>query len=77
MKTLKRIKELSDVELEKREKELRQELYNLRFQNHTGQLENPMRMRLSRRELAKVLTIRKERAGAGASAQTHTGEEGR
>ncbi len=77
MKTRKKIKELSDVELEKREKDLRQELYNLRFQHHTGQLENPMRMRLSRRELAMVLTIRKERAGAATSAPTNKGGEGR
>jgi large subunit ribosomal protein L29 len=58
-----KMRELSTVELAKRETELKEEIYNLRFQNHTGQLENPMRLRLSRRELARVKTLLKERAG--------------
>ncbi len=59
-----KLRELSLAELQKRESELKEEIYNLRFQNHTGQLENPMRLRLSRRELAAVLTILREKAGS-------------
>ncbi len=61
------MRELSAEELAKRESELKEEIYHLRFQNHTGQLENPMRLRLSRRELAKVKTILKERGPAPAA----------
>jgi large subunit ribosomal protein L29 len=69
----KKIREMTDGELAKRELELKQELYNLRFQNHTGQLENPMRLRLSRRELAKVKTILRERAAAAPAAKNVEG----
>lgn len=61
-----KIREMSPEELVKRELELKEEIYNLRFQNHTGQLENPIRLRLARRELARIKTIvgEKERAEA-------------
>ena len=41
----------------------RQELFNLRFQHATGQLENTAQLRLKRREIARILTVREERAG--------------
>jgi large subunit ribosomal protein L29 len=41
-----KMREMAVPELIKRENELKEELYNLRFQNHTGQLENPMRLRI-------------------------------
>jgi len=41
--------------------ERRQELFNLRFQSATGALENPARLRLAKREIARILTIRNER----------------
>ena len=41
--------------------ETRQELFNLRFQSATGALENPARLRLAKREIARLLTIRHER----------------
>lgn len=50
------IKELTAVELKKREAELRDELFRLRFQHHTGQLASPIKLRTTRRELARVLT---------------------
>ncbi len=50
------IMELTDVELKKRESELRDELFRLRFQHHTGQLQSPIKLRTTRRELAKVLS---------------------
>jgi large subunit ribosomal protein L29 len=50
------IKELTAVELTRRESELRDELFRLRFQHHTGQLASPIKLRTTRRELARVLT---------------------
>ena len=44
-------------ELEGKEKDLKKELFNLRFQHVTGRLENPARLRLARREIARVRTI--------------------
>lgn len=64
-----KVRDLSVEELGKREAELKEEIYNLRFQNRTGQLENPMRLRLSRRELARVKTILKAKGGAAAAAK--------
>jgi len=47
---------------------LKKEAYNLRFQGATGQLENPARMRLVRREIARVKTVLAEQAQTKASA---------
>jgi large subunit ribosomal protein L29 len=60
---LKEIKGLGVTELRQRESELRKELFNLRIQRQVGQLENPVRTRTVRRELARVLTIAREHAG--------------
>lgn len=54
---LKEIKGLGVSELRQRESELRKELFNLRIQKQVAQLENPVRSRNVRRELARVLTI--------------------
>ncbi len=43
---------------------LKKEAYNLRFQGATGQLENPARMRLVRREIARVKTVLAQSASA-------------
>ena len=40
------------------------ELFNLRFQHATGQLENPMKMKEARREIAKLKTIQKQMEGS-------------
>jgi large subunit ribosomal protein L29 len=63
MKTAK-IRDLSLDELQAREKELKEELFNLRFQHGTNQLENPMRMKQAKRDIARVLTVIKERQRA-------------
>ncbi len=55
------LRELSDEELERKLTEARQELFNLRFQFVTGALENPARMALVKRDIARVITIRAER----------------
>ena len=46
--------------------ELKKEQFNLRFQQATGQLENPARMRAARREAARVLTVLNEKAASAA-----------
>ncbi|MDA8392820.1 MAG: 50S ribosomal protein L29 [Actinomycetota bacterium] len=56
------LRQLADTELEQRRNETVQELFNLRFQLVTGQLENVSRLRELRREVARVLTIQGERA---------------
>jgi large subunit ribosomal protein L29 len=52
---------MTDDELEHRLAETRQELFNLRFQGATGALENTARLRLAKREIARILTVRNER----------------
>ncbi len=56
MAKAKDINELSNDELSLRLRDLKQEALNLRLQKATGQLENPARIRLVRRETAKVMT---------------------
>jgi large subunit ribosomal protein L29 len=58
------LRDLSDDELDQRMVETRQELFNLRFQSATGALENSARLRLAKREIARILTIQHERASA-------------
>ena len=58
------LRDLTDEELENRLADTRQELFNLRFQSATGALENTARLRLAKREIARILTVRNERADA-------------
>ena len=55
------LRDLTDEELERKLAETRQELFNLRFQSATGALENSARLRLAKREIARILTVRHER----------------
>ena len=55
------LRALTDEELARRLAESRRELFNLRFQSATGALENPARLKLTKREIARLLTIRHER----------------
>ncbi|MDQ3618982.1 MAG: 50S ribosomal protein L29 [Actinomycetota bacterium] len=55
------IRDLSDDELERRLEETREELFNLRFQHATGQLDNYRRLRELRRDVARIRTIARER----------------
>jgi large subunit ribosomal protein L29 len=55
------LRDLTDDELERKLAETRQELFNLRFQSATGALENSARLRLAKREIARILTVRHER----------------
>ena len=53
--------ELADHELEQRLKQSREELFNLRFQHATGQLENTSRLQQVRRDIARILTVQSSR----------------
>jgi large subunit ribosomal protein L29 len=52
---------MSNDDLARALAERRQELFNLRFQSATGALENPARLKLAKREIARILTVRTER----------------
>jgi large subunit ribosomal protein L29 len=69
---LKELRAMADAELAEKEGQLKQELFNLRFQLATGRIENPMRIRQSRRDLARVKTLRRQQMPAGSgSASAH------
>jgi len=55
------IRELSDAELKNKEKDVYEELFNLRFQLATGQLENAMRVPQLRKDMARIKTILREK----------------
>ena len=58
------IKDLTAAELNDKLAELKQELFNLRFQHAVNQLENPMRMKAVKKDIARVKTfIRKQESG--------------
>lgn len=61
------VRDLSEDEIRTRMKELQEELFNLRFQLATGQIENVGRIRTVRRDLARLKTIQHERQLATAS----------
>jgi len=52
-------------ELRQDEADLRKELFNLRFQQTTGEIENPLRIRHVRKDIARVLTVINEKIRAG------------
>lgn len=55
------LRELSLEELGHKLVDLTQELFNLRFQHATDQLENPMRLRHARRDIARIKTVLREK----------------
>ena len=58
---LNKIREMTDVELNKKLADLKEELFHLRFQHAINQLDNPMRLKAVRKEIAVVKTIIRER----------------
>ncbi len=56
------IRDMSPDEQVEKLKSLKEELFNLRFQHATGQLENPMRIREVKRSIAQIKTIQTETA---------------
>ena len=58
------LRELTLEELKEREEELKEELFNLRFQHGTNQLENAMRLPQTRKDIARVKTVIMEKTRA-------------
>ena len=54
---------MSSSELEQKESDLREEIFRLRVRGVTGQVENKMKAREVRKDLARVLTIKQQKAG--------------
>jgi large subunit ribosomal protein L29 len=80
-------RELTRQELERIVRDLKEELFNLRFRVSTQKLDNPLRLRLVRRDLARILTVLREDelgrirlpgsagVGSGETAQSQTQKE--
>jgi len=69
------LRELTDDELVSRLREAKEELFNLRFQMATGQLQNNRRLRTVRHDIARVYTVMRERElGLSVSPDESTGE---
>ena len=68
------LRELSDEELLARLKESKQELFNLRMQSATGQLDNNRRLRTVKHDIARVYTIMRERELGLSAAPTEATE---
>ena len=58
---LKKMREMTEVELNAELNNMKKELFNLRFQHVTGQLENPVKLRETKRDIARVKTIIREK----------------
>jgi large subunit ribosomal protein L29 len=61
MKLVKEMRELSELELNEKVTDLKQELFNLRFQHAVNQLENPQRIKAVKKQIAIIKTIQRER----------------
>lgn len=57
------LRDLSSEELRAKVADLKKELFNLRFQQAMGQIENPLRLRMLRRDIARANTVLKEKYG--------------
>jgi large subunit ribosomal protein L29 len=58
---------MSVDEITARVAELREEIFNLRFRNSMKQLDNPLKIRSGRREMARLLTVLREKEGAASA----------
>ncbi len=65
----KELRDMTDDELLEQLNDAKEELFNLRFQLATGQLDNPMKLKETRRVIARVQTVRREREMAAAKAE--------
>jgi large subunit ribosomal protein L29 len=59
---LKKLRGMSGEDLDREARELREEIWKLRLQRATGQLQNADRIRVTRHDLARVLTVRRQLA---------------
>ena len=67
------VRGLSPDELDEKEEALRKELFNLKFRKATAQLDNTARIRILRRDLARLLTLKNERGPGAAAAAPEEG----
>ena len=74
MATAQELRELNDTELEHRLGEAKEELFNLRFQNATGQLDNIARIPQVRKDVARIETLLREREIVAAEQAEQDGE---
>lgn len=78
--TTDKLAELNDTELGAKLREAKEELFNLRFQSATGQLENSARLKAVKRDIARIYTVLRERelgirSTVGTSAEAEETEE--
>ena len=69
------LRNLDDAELTEKLRESKEELFNLRFQGATGQLENHGRLRAVRKDIARIYTILRERELGLAAAPSESSEK--
>ena len=62
MKRPSELRQMTIDELKQEEGNLRKELFNLRFQKTTGEIENPLRIRYVRKDIARILTVINEKS---------------
>ena len=62
-----KVRELSADDLKGKEKELQEQLFRLRLQKSVGQIDNALKIRETRRDIARVKTILKEKQGSAAA----------
>jgi large subunit ribosomal protein L29 len=67
-----KLRDMSPDELRSKERELQEQLFRLRFQKSIGQLDNAMKIRQTRRDIARVKSVLRERGGSAAGARTET-----
>lgn len=65
---MKELRDMDEAELAEKERQLTQEAFNLRFQLATGRIENQMRIRQTRRDLARVKTVMRQKTIAAGKA---------
>jgi large subunit ribosomal protein L29 len=58
----KELRELTPEEIAKKQKDLKEEVFNLRFRHSTGQLENTSRMKIIKKDLARLTMVLREKA---------------
>jgi large subunit ribosomal protein L29 len=63
-----KVREMSDDELRTKERELQEQLFRLRFQKSLGQLDNGLKIRETRRDIARVKTVLRQKKTQGPSA---------
>jgi large subunit ribosomal protein L29 len=75
--TASEMRELNDEELVLRLRESKEELFNLRFQMATGQMDNNRRLRMVRHDIARIYTVMRERElGLSVSPDENSSDEG-